>query len=127
VFWAVVVLSATLLWQVVRANRNEQKISYSDSLSQVEAGGISTITISRNQIYGRYRDGNPFRVTAPASQEGMLQTLHQAKVKIWVRDVSSGDWPTWLLNIAPLILFGALWFIMIRQMKAHSSSTTPGT
>ncbi len=34
-----------------------------------------------------------------------------------VRDASSGSWPSWLLNLAPLILLAALWFFMIRQMQ----------
>jgi len=33
------------------------------------------------------------------------------------RDINSGSWPSWLLNLAPLILLAALWFFMIRQMQ----------
>ena len=47
----------------------------------------------------------------------MYKTLQQKGVNITVKDVQSGSWPTWLLNLAPLILLGALWFIMIRQMQ----------
>jgi cell division protease FtsH len=34
-----------------------------------------------------------------------------------VRDASGGSWPAWLINLAPLVLLGALWFFMIRQMQ----------
>jgi cell division protease FtsH len=47
----------------------------------------------------------------------MYKMLRDKNVNITVKDVQSGSWPTWLLNLAPLILLGALWFIMIRQMQ----------
>jgi cell division protease FtsH len=121
VFWLVICLSAFLSWQVVKA-RPEQKIpeiSYSAFLSQVEADNVAKVTVSKNQVNGTYRDKSSFTVI---SQEEMLQTLRQKNVEIWVRDASQGDWPTWLLNLAPLVLLAALWFFMIRQMKQRQSS-----
>ena len=127
VFWLVIVLSAFLLWQVVKSDHNEQKtpeISYSEFLSQIDAGNVAKVTISKAHAYGKYRDGSSFRVTAPTSQEGMLQALHQKNVEIWFRDdATSGGWPAWLLNLAPLILLAALWFFMIRQLNAKQART----
>ena len=136
VFWLVIVLSAFLLWQVVKGDHNQQKtpeISYSEFLSQVEGGNVAKVTISKTQVYGEYHSGSSFRVTAPISQEGMLLALHQKNVEIWFRDdANSGGWPTWLLNVAPLILLAALWFFMIRQVNAKQARTgkegdAPGT
>jgi cell division protease FtsH len=127
VFWLVIVLSAFLLWQVVKSDHNAQRtpeISYSEFLSQVDGGNVAKVTISKTQVYGKYRDGSSFRVTAPTSQEGMLQALHQKNVEIWFRDdAMSGGWPAWLLNLAPLILLAALWFFMIRQLNARQART----
>jgi cell division protease FtsH len=122
-FWLVIMLSAFLLWQVVRNSPNQQttpEISYSDFLSQVEAGNVAQVTISKNQVNGRYRDNSSFRVTAPTIQDGMLQTLRQKNVQIWFRDAAKQDWPTSLLNLAPLILLAALWFFMIRQRRVQT-------
>jgi cell division protease FtsH len=47
----------------------------------------------------------------------MYKSLREKGVNITVKDVQSGGWPSWLLQLAPLILLGALWFIMIRQMQ----------
>jgi cell division protease FtsH len=125
VFWAVIVVSAYLLWQVVKSGGNVQapEISYSEFLSQTESGNVGKVTISGTHITGIYRDSRTFRVTAPTSQEGMLQTLHQKNVEIWFRDSAEGNWPSWLLNLAPLILLAALWFFMIRQMKQRRPQT----
>ncbi|MBZ5721669.1 MAG: ATP-dependent metallopeptidase FtsH/Yme1/Tma family protein [Acidobacteriia bacterium] len=124
VFWLVIVLSAFLLWQVVKANPDQPKtpeISYSAFLSQVDAGNVVKVTVSRNHIVGSYRDNSSFSVTAPTSQEGMLQALRQKNVEIWFKETAEQGWPSWLLNLAPLILLAALWFFMIRQMKQRQS------
>jgi len=126
VFWLVIVISAFLLWQAVRSGGNQKipEISYSAFLSQVESGNVVEVTIRQNRATSRCRDSSKcpagygtFTVTVPTSQEGMLQTLRQNKVEIVVKDEADGNWPTWLLNIAPLILLAALWFFMIRQIK----------
>jgi len=124
VFWLVLVLSAFLFWQVVKAGPNTQgvpEISYSEFLSQVEGGSVSKVTISGNRVTGQYRDGHSFHVTAPTSQEGMIKLLHDKNVEIWFKDRNETAWPTWLLNLAPLIVLAALWFFMIRQMRQRPS------
>jgi len=47
----------------------------------------------------------------------MIRTLKDKGVAMTFHDINSGGWPTWLLNLAPLILLAALWFFMIRQMQ----------
>jgi cell division protease FtsH len=126
VFWLVIMLSAFLLWQVVKKSPNQQtipEISYSEFLSQVEAGNVPKVTISNSQVNGIYRDNSSFRVTAPTHQEAMLQALRQRNVEIWFRDTASSDRTSWLLNIAPLLLLAALWFFMMRQMKSRQVRT----
>jgi len=128
VFWGVIVFSAFLLGQVMAAKPNARRvpqISYSEFLTQVESGNIIRVMISQNQVNGRYRDNGEFRVIAPTSQEGMLQTLHQKNVEIWFTDTASGGWPATLANFGPLILLAALWFFMIRQMKSRQVQPQP--
>jgi cell division protease FtsH len=112
VFWFVIVLSAVLMWQVVRSGGNSSQgvpeIYYSNFLSDVESGKVAQITLSKNHVDGRYQDGTLFRVNVPSSQEGMLQTLREHHVNILVRDESSGDGKTTLMNFAPLVLLAVL-------------------
>jgi cell division protease FtsH len=128
IFWFVIVLAAVLLWQTVRSggsSRRVPEISYSEFLSQVEAGRVSKVTISGTEIYGSYRDNREFRVIGPSSQADMLYTLHQNNVEIWFRQSSQGGWGSWLLNLAPLVLLAVLWFFMIRQMRLKRSAAPP--
>lgn len=121
-FWIVILLSATVLWQAVRsANTQPAKgsdISYSEFLSQVNAGRVGKVTIARTRIDGVYRDGGVFSLTVPASQEQMLAALQQKGVEIWYSD-SEQSTTSWLMNLAPLALLAALWFFMIRRMQAR--------
>src|ERR1051326_6420397 len=76
-FWFVILIAAFLLWRGVRMSTNGRppaEISYSEFLSQVEAGNVVRVSMMRSQITGTYRDSGTFHVIAPSSQEGMLQT-----------------------------------------------------
>jgi cell division protease FtsH len=121
VFWLVIVLSAFLLWQVVKTGSSGQKdkeINFSQFLSDVDQGNVKKVTISGMEVRGNYRaDNSAFHVTVPASYSEMYKSLRDKGVDVTVRDNSSGGWPSWLLNLAPLILLAALWFFMIRQMQ----------
>ncbi len=120
VFWLVIVLSGVLLWQVVKAGGTGNKpkpISFSEFMSTVDQGNVTEVTIMGTEVEGKYKDKSAFHTTVPANYPDMYKSLQQKGVNINVKDVQSGSWPTWLLNLAPLILLGALWFIMIRQMQ----------
>jgi ATP-dependent Zn protease len=51
----------------------------------------------------------------------MLDALQQHGVEVWFRETNAQGWTTWIANLAPLILLGALWFFMIRQMQRRRS------
>jgi cell division protease FtsH len=121
VFWLVIVLSLVLLWQVVKQGGNgakDHEVKFSEFMSQVDQGNVADVTIIGMEVRGSYKnDKSNFHTTVPANYPDMIKTLRDKGVVITVKDVQSGSWPTWLLNLAPLILLGALWFIMIRQMQ----------
>jgi cell division protease FtsH len=124
VFWMVIVVSAFLLWQTVRSGspaRAVSSISYSDFLTRVANGQVSTVTIAGSVVVGLDAKGSSFRVIAPANQTAMLDALQQHGVDIWFRETTEQGWPNWILNLAPLVLLAALWFFMIRQMQRRRS------
>jgi len=124
VFWMVIVVSATLLWQVVKTGSTAQaapEISYSDFSARVASGQVSKVTIAGSVVRGSDAKGSSFRVIAPSNQAVMLDALQQHGVEIWFKETPGQGWPSWILNLAPLILLGALWFFMIRQMQRRRS------
>ncbi len=124
IFWAVIVVSAVLLWQTVKSGgsaRAASEISYSDFLTRVESGQVSAVTIAGSIVNGVDTKGSSFRVVAPPNQTAMLDALRQHGVAIWFKEKPEQSWPNWILNLAPLVLLGALWFFMIRQMQKRRS------
>ena len=120
VFWLVILLSAFLLWQVVKganAGQKEKEVNFTQFMSDVDQGNVKEVTITGMEVRGKYRNDNSgFHTTAPANYPEMIDRLQQKNVTINFRDINSGSW-TWLINLAPLVLLAALWFFMIRQMQ----------
>ena len=122
VFWLVIVLSAFLLWQVMKAGSAGQKdkeVNFSQFLTDVDQGNVKEVTITAQEVRGKYRnDNSAFHTTAPANYPDMIKMLRDKGVSMNIRDITSGSWPLQLLGTwAPLILLAALWFFMIRQMQ----------
>ena len=121
-FWLVIVLSAFLLWQVMKAGsagQKEKEVNFSQFLSDIDQGNVKEVTISGMEVRGQYRnDNSPFHTTAPVNYPDIYKMLRDKGVTMNIRDMSSGSWPLQLLGTwAPLILLAALWFFMIRQMQ----------
>jgi len=122
IFWLVIVLSAFLLWQVVRTgssgSQKEQTIAFSQFLSDVDQGNVGEVTITAQEVRGKFKDGRLFNTTAPVNYPDMIKSLREKGVNINIHDVTNGSWGLQLLGTwAPLILLAALWFFMIRQMQ----------
>ncbi len=120
-FWLVILLSGVLLWKVVQAGgagAKESPVSFSQFMQDVDHGDVSEITMIGTEVHGKYKSGKgQFQTTVPANYPDMIKDLRDKGVNINVKDNSGNGWPTYLLNLSPLILFAALWFVMIRQMQ----------
>jgi cell division protease FtsH len=121
IFWLVIVISAFLLWQVVRTGstgKQEKAINFSEFLTNVDQGNVNEVTINAQEVRGKFKDGTGFTTTTPVNYPDMIKALRDKGVNINIRDVTNGSWPLQLLGTwAPLILLAALWFFMIRQMQ----------
>ncbi len=122
-FWLLIIISAVLLWQVVKSARDGQKdaeLNVSQFMTDVDQNNIRELTVNGMEVRGKHRDGSAFHTTAPGNYftPEVLKGLHDKGVNVNFRDVNSGSLPLQLLGTwAPLILLGALWFFMIRQMQ----------
>jgi len=122
-FWLLIAISAVLLWQVVKSARDGQKdaeLNVSQFMTDVDQGNIQELTVNGMEVRGKHKDNSAFHATVPANyfSPEMLKNLNDKHVRVIFRDVNSGSLPLQLLGTwAPLILLGALWFFMIRQMQ----------
>ena len=89
-------------------------------MSDADQNNIRELTVNGMEVRGKYRDGSAFHTTLTMNYftPEVLKDLHAKEVNVNFRDVNSGSLPLQLLGTwAPLILLGALWFFMIRQMQ----------
>ncbi len=80
VFWAVIVVSAFLLWQMMKSGTSAHavpEISYSDFLAKVESDEVSKVTIANGVVHGTDTKGGSFLVVAPPDQRPMIGALQQ--------------------------------------------------
>ena len=120
VFWLVIILAGVLLWQVLKQGTpgtKESDINFSQFLDEVNNSKVAAVTVSGAEIHGKYKDGAAFRTTVPPNYNDMYKDLRDKGVNITVKDMQGNSSWQWILNFAPLILLGALWFFMIRQMQ----------
>ena len=118
-FWAVILGSALVLWQVVKNANSGQKVaelSAAQLLSEVDQGNIKEVTINGMEATGKQANGTSFHAIVPANYPDMYKEFREKGVNFTVKDVTSGSW-SWLVNLAPLALLAALWYFMIRQMQ----------
>ena len=123
VFWLVIVLAGVLLWQVVKGagtSAKEREINYSEFMSQVDQNNVSEVTVVGSDVHGKLKadkTSTAFHVTVPPNYSEMYKPMRDHGVNITVKDSNGGSY-TWLINLLPFVLLGALWFIMIRQMQS---------
>jgi len=121
VFWLMIFVVGVVIWQVINTARGssvkDSEISFSQFLNDVSQGKVHQAAINGQAVTGTYADKTKFHTTAPTNYPDMFKLLNDKGVDYTNRDVSgSGGW-TWLLQLAPIGLFVALWFFMIRQMQ----------
>jgi cell division protease FtsH len=123
IFWVSIVGCLVLLWQVVQkstAGGHEQEIAFSKLMTDVDQGLVQNVTITNTEVRGHYRNdkNDTFHTTVPANYPDMIKSMRDRGVDITVHDAQNNNWLSWLVNLAPLLIIGALWFFMLRQMQS---------
>ena len=98
-FWAVIVVSAFLLWQVVKTGSNAQKekeIGFSEFLSDVDQGNVHDVMFIGQEVRGKFKNDSPFHTIVPANYPDMYKKLTDKGVPYGFKDISNGTWPSWI-------------------------------
>jgi len=112
-FWALIIVSAVLLWQLVKTARDGQKdqeLSNTQFISDLEQNNIQEFTVTGMEVRGKFRNGSIFHTNAPTNYftPEVLKDFRAKGINVYFRDPSSGSLPLQLLGTwAPLILLGS--------------------
>ena len=120
--WVLIGLALVFLFNLfqspgVQVRGNE--ISFSQLLSEVDAGSVQDVTIAGSQITGHFSDGRSFQTYAP-NDPSLVDKLYQKNVKITAKP-SEEDVPSLLgvlVSWFPMLLLIAVWIFFMRQMQS---------
>ena len=118
--WLVISLMMILLFNMFNKPRpTAEKISYSDFISQVEAGKITSVTIQGNDISGKFegKDGKDFRTYKPSDAD-VTDMLLEKKLTVQAKaEEEKFSWFAIFISWFPLILLVGVWIFFMRQMQ----------
>ena len=120
VLWIVLICVAVLIWVVVKAGKGgvEAQPTFTEFMNQVEQGKVKGVQISGNQVKGQYTDGSKLVTMIPMNYPELYKTLREKNVNMDIREASSGNWVSILINAIPFVLLLAFWIFMMRQMQS---------
>ena len=121
--WVIIFLLVLALVTLFQGGASQRgggsDIAYSQLLSDADAGRISTVVVSGNEISGTYTDGRTFTTYAPFDP-GLITRLQQKGVQITARP--AGESTPWfialLVNWLPILVFVGAWIFLSRQMQS---------
>ncbi|CAH1654623.1 ATP-dependent zinc metalloprotease FtsH [Chelatococcus asaccharovorans] len=120
--WVIIfllVLALVTLFQNPGTRGTANEIPYSQLLNDADAGRITSVVISGQDITGTYTNGGSFRTFAP-NDPSLVSKLSQKGVQITAKPPSdSTPWFIALLfNWLPLLVFIGAWIFLSRQMQS---------
>ncbi|RII30568.1 MAG: cell division protein FtsH [Geobacter sp.] len=118
--WLVISLMMILLFNMFNKPRpTAEKINYSDFISQVDTGKITSVTIQGNDIYGKFdgKDGKEFHTYKPSDAD-ITKTLLDKKVTVNAKpEEEKFSWFSIFISWFPLLLLVGIWIFFMRQMQ----------
>ena len=122
-FWGLMVLLGVLLFAPLMKPDNTKEVSFSDFLNLVEKSKIKEVTIAGDMVSGKLDDGSAFRTRA-LNYPNLVPNLRDKGVDIKVEPPMESGW-AWALAsqiVLPLLFFGVLWWLLMRQAQSANSA-----
>src|SRR5689334_12024355 len=119
--WVIIVLLLLALFTLFQnpgQRASSQDISFSQLLTEVDAGKVRDVLIQGPDIHGTFTDGRSFATYAP-SDPSLVQRLYGKGVAITARP--QGDSVPWFVSLLvswlPFIALIGVWIFLSRQMQ----------
>ncbi|MGM0568190.1 MAG: ATP-dependent zinc metalloprotease FtsH, partial [Elusimicrobiota bacterium] len=118
-FWIFLILAAVLISSYLASREDVEEIAYSEFKEKVQAGRISSVEISEDEIEGVYINPTGEEVkfeTVRVDDSDLVQELRDQNVTF--KGVISDTWVhTLLFSFGPILLFILLWLFILNSMK----------
>ncbi len=121
VFWVVIIMAVVLFWTLVHntKSRHDAQLSYTNLMNDVVADKIKSVTITGNDLVGKYKDDDQqLHAVIPANHQPLDDAMWQHKVNVTYNKEAGSGWVSILINAIPFVLLLAFWIFMMRQMQS---------
>ncbi len=118
--WAAIILALAGMYALMNPNpRNAavNEISYSQLLTKIDGGSVSSVEIAGPKIIVKDSAGKSFASTTPNNQEDLVKRLEARNVDIKVKPPGGMSLGTILLQLLPIIIMVGIWIFFMRQMQ----------
>jgi cell division protease FtsH len=117
--WLVIVLMMILVFNLFnKSQTSQEKTNYTEFITALDAGKVSTVTLRGNEVIGKYTSGKEFKTYKP-EDPSLTQKLLDKKIPVTAEPAEDKvPWFSMLLSWFPLILLVAVWIFFMRQMQS---------
>ena len=120
--WVVTIGCLLVGWQFVyktMGTGHDRATSLTETLSDAEAGKISSITVAGTEVTGEYKGTKEtFHTTIPANYPDFYKDLRDHGVNVTIKDPQGNLWLSILIQALPIMAIFALFLFMMRQMQS---------
>ncbi len=127
-FWVVLFLMILALFNAFGGNSaqlNSRQISYSDFISRVENGDVTSVTIDGEQVGITARDGRQYTTVRPQGEE-IADRLIARDVEVKVERQQQSGFMSILGVWLPFILLIGVWIFMMNRMQGGGKGGAMG-
>jgi len=119
--WLVILFMLMGLFQVFQSSTRSIATtdkSYSQFVSDVDAGSVQSVTITNDVVSGVLNNGTKFETVLPPQGSDIISRLEQRGVQITAQQPESSPfWGMLLTSWLPFLVIIGVWFFFIRQMQ----------
>jgi cell division protease FtsH len=117
--WLVISLIMILLFNLFNKPKpSQESLNYSDFVTAVENGKITSVVIQGNDITGKLADGKEFKTYKPNDAK-LSETLLAKNVTVVAKpEEEKFSWFSIFISWFPLILLVGVWIFFMRQMQS---------
>ena len=123
-FWLVIVVLALVAYRFLAGTTTPQtELSFSEFLSQAEAGKISEVTLNGTDVEGAYLEKDSsgqirtFHTVAPDYPD-LVKDLRKYNVTITAKKPKDANYLVTILSWLPMVLLVGIWIFFMRQMQS---------
>jgi cell division protease FtsH len=122
--WTAIIISVLLLYRfLVTGHTGQVELTFSKMMEDVEAGRVSKVTITGNEIAGEYTqpgpDGQPKTfITYAPTYDDLVKDLRRYNVAIEAKKPKDSTYLVTFISWLPILAVVALWIFFMRQMQS---------